>query len=236
MSVISIVSPKGGTGKTTTSLLIAGEVADAKGHCSLIDADPNQPLTVWSKQTGRRKYIRVVGDISEDTIIDTIDEEAARSAFVVVDLEGTQNMMVSYAVSKSDLVIIPCQGSPLDAMEAMKAVKLVRMAEKGFRVKVPHVVLFTRTSPAIQTRTFKFIQDELASAKVPTMSVQVIEREAYRAMFSFGGTIHELKDADVSGLDKARDNAAALIEEIAGVLSKGELAVDAATVKRANAA
>jgi chromosome partitioning protein len=50
--------------------------------------------------------------------MDVIEEEAQRSTFVICDLEGTASLTVSYAVSRSDLVLIPLQGSHLDAAQA----------------------------------------------------------------------------------------------------------------------
>jgi hypothetical protein len=50
-------------------------------------------------------------------------------------LEGTASMTVAYAISRADLVLIPTQGSQLDAAEAAKAVKLTivlaRLAQTG---------------------------------------------------------------------------------------------------------
>ena len=84
--------------------------------------------------------------MTEATVIDEIEVWAARVPFVVVDLEGTASMTVAYAISRADLVIIPVQGSQLDAAEAAKAIKLIRQQEKAFTRQIPHTVLFTRTS------------------------------------------------------------------------------------------
>ena len=89
------------------------------------------------------------------------------SAFVVVDLEGTASMMVGYGMSRADLVIIPSQGSQLDAAEAVKAIKLVKRQEKAFNRQIPCSVLFTRTSAAMETRDLKDVQAQLAEAQVP---------------------------------------------------------------------
>jgi chromosome partitioning protein len=41
-------------------------------------------------------------------------------------------MTVAYAVSRADLVIIPTQGSQLDAKQATKAIKLIQQQERAF--------------------------------------------------------------------------------------------------------
>src|SRR5262249_1978777 len=83
------------------------------------------------------KLLSVVADVSEDTIIDQIEEAARKSTFVIGDREGPASVMASYAPSRADLVIIPTQGSHLDAAESAKAIKLVRSQEKVFGRKIP---------------------------------------------------------------------------------------------------
>ncbi|HJN25664.1 MAG TPA: ParA family protein [Rhodospirillales bacterium] len=214
MRVISVVSPKGGVGKTTTGLILAGEIADAGGKVSIIDADPNTPFKLWSSLSGPVKNIKVVTDVTEDSIVDEIEAAKGHSKFVIVDLEGTANMTVSYAIAHSDFALVPTQGSQLDAIEAVKAVKQIRRVEKGFKIKIPHALVFTRTSAAITPRTYKHIYNEMQELGMDILDSQVIDREAYRALFSIGGTLHGLKTSDVSNLPAAKENAAALIEEI----------------------
>ena len=153
MPTIVFLTPKGGAGKSTSAVLLASELANRGGAVTIIDADPNKPVSHWAKRAQLPKRISVVGDVSEDTIIDQIEEAARASAFVIVDLEGTASVMASYATSRADLVIIPTQGSHLDAAESAKAIKLVRSQEKAFGRKIPFAILFTRTSVAIRTRT-----------------------------------------------------------------------------------
>src|ERR1700721_947439 len=100
-------------------------------------------------------------------------------------------------MSRADLVIIPSQGSNLDATEAVKAIKLVKGQEKAFQRKIPFSILFTRTSAAIRPRTLQSIEAEFAKNNVPMFGVQIHEREAYRAMFAFGGTLAGLDPTQV---------------------------------------
>lgn len=90
--------------------------------------------------------LEVISGVTEDSIIDEIESSAAQAPFVIVDLEGTASMLVAYAISRADLVIIPTHGSQLDANEAAKAIRLIRQQEKAFSRKIPFSVLFTRTS------------------------------------------------------------------------------------------
>src|SRR5207253_8740535 len=122
---------------------------------TILDADPNKPVSLWAKRAGCPENLTVVANISEAGIIDEIESASQKTSFVVVDLEGTASMMVAYAISRADLVIIPTQGSQLDAAEAGKAIRLIWQQEKAFTKKIPYAILFTRTSAAIKPRTLQ---------------------------------------------------------------------------------
>src|SRR5580698_6072493 len=213
MPTIVFASPKGGVGKSTAAVLLATELASHGGSVTMIDADPNRPLTQWASRPGKPHKLTVFAT-TEDSIIDTIEKAALQTTFVIVDLEGTASMMVGYAMSRADLVIIPAQCSHLDATEAVKAIKLVRGQEKAFQRKIPFAILFTRTSAAIRPRTLQSIEAEFAQNKIPMFGTQIHEREAYRAMFGFGGTLAELDPAQVANLPAAKANARAFAGEV----------------------
>jgi len=152
MPVITLSSPKGGAGKTTAATILATELAERGVAVTVIDADPNKNVVDWSKLPGKPETLTVIGDVTEETIVDAIEEAASKTAFVVVDLEGTASLMVSYAISMSDFVIIPVQGSQLDAKQAARQMKLIKAQERIAGRAIPFAVLFTRSNPAIQPK------------------------------------------------------------------------------------
>jgi chromosome partitioning protein len=218
MPTIVFASPKGGVGKSTAAVLLATELASHGGTVTMIDADPNRPLSQWAELPGKPDRLTVIDSASEETIIDVIEAAALKTTFVIVDLEGTASMMAGYAMSRADLVIIPAQGSHLDATEAVKAIKLVKSQEKAFQRKIPFAILFTRTSAAIRPRTLQSIEAEFAQNKVPMFGAQIHEREAYRAIFAFGGTLADLEPSQVSNLPAARLNARTFAGEVIEML------------------
>jgi chromosome partitioning protein len=218
MPTIVFATPKGGAGKSTAAILLATELADRRAEVTVIDADPNKPLSHWSTLPGKPERLTVVENASEDTIIDTIETAAAKTSFVIVDLEGTASMTVGYAMSRADLVIIPTQGSHLDAAEAVKAIKLVQAQERAFRRAIPYTVLFTRTNPLIRPRTFQSVEAQFMANAIPMLTTQVHEREAYRALFSFGGTLSGLDPTQVPNLLAAKANAAFFVSEVVQLL------------------
>jgi chromosome partitioning protein len=220
MATIVFASPKGGAGKSTSAVLLATELAVGGADVTIIDADPNKPVSRWGKLPGKPSSLKVIDDVSEKTIISVIDQEAARAAFVIVDLEGTASRMIPYAMSRADLVIIPTRGSVLDAVEAVTAIREVKQQEQAFRITIPSAILFTCTSPAIRGRTLSNIESEFAANGVPVLKARLHDREAFRALFSFGGTLSDLDPANVKNIPAAIDNARAFAREVVEVLRK----------------
>lgn len=213
MPTIAFISPKGGVGKTTAALLLASQLARG-AKVTVIDADPNHPIAAWGKVAALPDNLTIIADVDEDNILDRIEEAAAQTPFVIVDLEGTAAKIVLLAVSQADLVIIPMQGSQLDAEQASRAIRVLKQHEKMTSRAVPYGVLLSRTSPIIRTRTMGHIQGGLQEAGVPMFVTQLHEREAFRAIFSFRQTLDALDPKDVPNLDKAIINAEQFAVEV----------------------
>ena len=214
MPTIVFASSKGGAGKTTAAIVLASELAQHNTSVTLIDADPNQHSAKWAQKDGCPSNIKLVEKSTEETIIDDIDNAQEQTAFVLVDLEGTASMAVASAISRADLVITLCQGSQDDADEAAKTIKLVNRQAKVLNRSIPFAVLMTRTNPAITPRTLKHIMNEFHEAGVEIFKTSLIDREAFRAIRSFGGTVNDLDPKQVSGIEKATANAHALAVEV----------------------
>jgi chromosome partitioning protein len=67
-------------------VLLATELAQRGASVTIIDADPNQPVLRWSKKPGKPETLTVIAGVTEETLMDTIDKAAHKTAFVIVDL------------------------------------------------------------------------------------------------------------------------------------------------------
>ncbi len=226
MPVIAVSSPKGGAGKTTAATVLVTILAERGAPVTVIDADPNKNVVDWAKLPGVPANLTVIGEVSEETIVDQIEEAAGKSSFVIVDLEGTASLMVSYAISMSDFVVIPVQGSQLDAKQAARQMKLIKAQERIAGRAIPFAVLFTRSNPAIQPKTQRFIEERFAELQVPMFSTKLFDREAFRAIFSYGGTVSGLSDKGVSNIQAALGNALEFTGELVERLRNGNKTVE----------
>lgn len=227
MPIISFANPKGGAGKTTSALLLAGELASRGARVAIIDADPERWISQWGKLPGKPDNLTIIGDVTEDSIVDQIEAASQDAQFVIVDLEGTASLMVANAIGMSDLVVIPAQGASMDAKGAAKTIKLIRNQERLARRPILHSVLLTRTSAAVMSRSLKNVREQLDKGGIDVFGTAIVERAAYRDIFDFGGLLADLTAEQVSNIEKARANA----REFAGeVIAKLKAAGSAAKV------
>lgn len=213
MPVVSVANPKGGAGKSTTTLVLASTLAANGASVVILDCDPNRPIRDWRKGKSKNKLV-VDGDVNESNITAKLDTYRRQSQFVFVDLEGTASRLMSRALARSQLVIIPIQASPTDAEQAAKAIRLIQEEEQSFEKVIPYRVLFTRTSAAIPTKLERAILAQLRGGQVPQFSTHLNERAAYKSIFYHQLDLDELDPAEVNGLPQARDNAAKLAQEL----------------------
>ncbi|PZR81454.1 MAG: chromosome partitioning protein ParA [Stutzerimonas stutzeri] len=220
MPTIAFANPKGGAGKTTAALLLASELAAKGAKVTIIDADPEKWISQWGALAGKPDNILIIGNATEDTIVDQIDDAAHVSQFVIVDLEGTASLMVANTIGMADLVIIPTQGSAMDAKGGAKTIRLIRNQERMARRRIAHSVLLTRTSAAVTSRSLRNVQEQLAKSGVDVFITPIVERAAFRDIFDFGGTLASLDPRNVSNLEKARENAREFAGEVIAKLKQ----------------
>jgi chromosome partitioning protein len=228
MPVIAFANPKGGAGKTTSALLLASELAARGARVAIIDADPERWISQWGALPGKPATITILGNITEDTIVDQIEAAAAEAQFVVVDLEGTASLMVANAIGMSDLVIIPTQGASMDAKGAAKTIKLIRNQARLARRDIPHAVLLTRTSAAVASRALKNVREQLDKAGIDIFETSIVERAAYRDILDYGGLLSDLDPSQVSNVEKALLNAREFAGEVVAKLKAGQAAAKVA--------
>ncbi|MBU0726684.1 MAG: ParA family protein [Alphaproteobacteria bacterium] len=222
MPVICVANPKGGAGKTTTLLILACTLASEEGvKVTLIDADPNQPISVWSEGPSKLP-LQVISNVSEDNITKVIKSADENSDFVLVDLEGTASYLTARAIMQADLVIIPLSATALDAKQASRAVELVKnaMEDQRMAIEIPFVLSFNRTSPAIMTRIEREIREDVETAGLPVLQTSIVHRQAYNAIFSEGLSLKELAPERVNGIEAAISNAEDFTREVIEFLTK----------------
>ena len=216
MPVISFANSKGGSGKTTTALLLACHIAQTR-RVTIIDGDPRQPITSWSNKEGNvPENLTVVGNINEDNVQSLIEEAAERDPFVIVDLEGTASKTMGFAIGESDFIVIPCKEQQQDAEAAVQVIRSMQRDFKQMRREIPFALLFTMTK-YVKSRAARIIVDQFKNSSIPTFKTEITERDAYSQIFLRGGTIYQLKGTS-NNLDKAVENIEDFMVELINTL------------------
>lgn len=217
MPVVTVASPKGGAGKSTTSVILGTELAYAGAEVVVLDCDPNHSVTIWSQKADLPPRIAVKSDVGESEIVRTIKQLDADGRIVIVDLEGVASRLVSRAISQADLVLIPMRATTLDATIGVRALALVQEEEEALGRPIRHSVVFTMTR-AIVSKQHKGIEASLAGQGVDVIRPPLMERAAFSALFEFGGDLRSMPSQ--GNMEAAAENAAnfaqAVYERLAG--------------------
>lgn len=226
MSIIAAVNPKGGSGKTTLIITLA-QVLSQTGTIAVIDADPNAVIANWAQrrtQAGLPLPFTVTTCSNESTMIRTIDALQKEADIVLIDLEGTASQMITRALARAKLVLVPFNESPVDARLAGSAVELIDREAETFRRPIPFRLVRSRSNATIQSRSATRIINEIRDAELPLLDASLVERAAFRDVFDFDATIYELQEGKTRGVEKAQANAEAVARSVLIELGK-ELAV-----------
>ena len=113
-----------------------------------------------------------------------------------------------------DFVVIPTQGSDLDAKAASRAIRVVMQSEKMTGKRKPYAVLLTRTSPMIRSRSLAHFQSNLVAAGLPLLGSEHNDRDAFKAIFSLRQALDGLNPDEVPNLDKAKPNVWEFVTEV----------------------
>ena len=242
MYIITFANPKGGSGKTTAAMLLAEQIAISGGRVAILDLDPNANILAWAEARetdGRDVPFKVHVRPPVEETVELIDSLSSATDYLIIDLEGSKDQIVTFALSRTDLCIIPLDGSPMEARQAAQAVRLVQTTANMIRAPISYALLFTRTNAAFQTTDERDVRQEMDLNNIPTLPVRIAKRAPYTRIFRDGVLLSELlnivseetqgKSASVS--DKAMkqvtgaiENARAYAETVIATLVKEEVA------------
>ena len=210
MSVLTVASQKGGSGKTNLVRNLVVHFALDGYTVGLVDADliqqhsseffanrcregardvwtarddiPNISVGIWDRSSSHlpSKSVIVTPQVDENTIGEAIQTLADSVDVVICDLQGTASVAMIYAIHYADLVLIPVQPSNDDLKSAYSTARHVAQAGRSARREIPYRIVISRASTGFRPEVEKVVEAALQNANIPALRTPVFERTAFK--------------------------------------------------------
>lgn len=201
--IIAFAQQKGGSGKTTVLAHLAHAWGNAGASVGLVDLDPQRSLSTWAEH-----QTVVPATCTESAgwrASSDIKDMARASDITLIDCPGNASSLLEASLRESDLVILPCQPSMLDAWATQPVL------EMAAREKTPARVLLNRVPP--RGGLVDEVRATLAETGAELLTTTLGNRVAFAAGLARGTTALGLGKST-----RAAEEIRALHKEVAALL------------------
>jgi chromosome partitioning protein len=230
--VIAAINGKGGAGKTTALMNIAGEYALRGGSVAMIDMDARNNLMKWwtdcQEKDAQPDGIEVYSHKTARGLERWMEENGNTFDYVLIDTPGEDTSIVDPVIAWADLVISPIQPSKREVLGAIDCYENVLRVNEALGRDCRHGVLRTRITVTVRhTELYRKIRP-IIEDKVGTylFRTEVFERNVYKDIHNGIGTLQMLDVTEA--IAKARRETQALVDEVDellnGALARGRAA------------
>ena len=166
--IISIVNQKGGVGKTTLAVNLAGMIQAAGKKLLLVDTDPQGSLVQW-RSVNPESGVRVSHYPKPLRQRQALALEK-KADFIIIDSPPALEKTTVANVQISRLVIVPVSPSPLDiwaANDTMDLIRKIMIKTKGITArllvyrKIPGTRIGAEARETLKTYPFKVYKTEI---------------------------------------------------------------------------
>jgi chromosome partitioning protein len=191
--IVALLNQKGGVGKTTLALHLAGEWARRGKRVTLIDADPQGSALDWSQQRAREGGSRLFGvvGLARDTLHREAPEIARNVDHVIIDGPPRVAALMRSALLAADLVLIPVQPSPFDGWASAEILSLLAEA-KIYRPQLTARFVLNRCGA--RTIIARETAKTLADHDPPLLASRIGQRVAFADTAQTGRLVFEVDE------------------------------------------
>jgi chromosome partitioning protein len=193
MAVVSILSQKGGTGKSTLALNLAAAFAGQGQSVLLFDSDSQASCRVWASRSGPDGPPGIdVRELGQDAVFAEVRAAAAEHDWVVIDGPPRLTSIIADAIRVADLVVIPATPGPFDLWACPQLVAAVKASQTANGGRPAATFVVTADKPG--TLLSRHIDESLAAYGLPVMASRTTDRVAYPMTIIAGQSVFDGRD------------------------------------------
>lgn len=186
---ISILSQKGGVGKTTLSIHLCHALSLKGFNPILIDSDPQGSSLDWSLAREGERLFPVVA-LDRPIIHKELPHLMRGYDFAVIDGAPRLSSLTRSAIMASDLIVVPVQPSPLDVWAIHEVTELIKeIPEDILNKNLKTVFLVSRK--IVNTAIARDFLEVLATYNIPILNSQIAQRIVFAESLASGSTVLE---------------------------------------------
>jgi chromosome partitioning protein len=195
--IVAFLNQKGGVGKTTLSLHVAGAWAARGRRVVLIDADPQGSALDWSEHRAREGLPRLFGvlGLARDTLHVEAPAIARGVHHVLIDGSPRIAPLMRSAMLAADLVVVPAQPSPFDGWASGELLRLLEEA-RVFRPRL--VARFALNRCGARTVIARETAKALSNHEPPALAARVGQRVVFADAARIGRLVSEVSHSDLA--------------------------------------
>ena len=197
--VIAVCSLKGGTGKSTVALNLAGILSTRKRKVLLIDADPQGSIAKWQEDSEQEDPTILVEP--QAVIHENIDKVRDQFDLVIIDAPPFRGEQVFSILNAADCWLIPVVPGITDVWSTRQMIQAYQL-EKERRPEFEARLLISRVDR--RTRLGREFRGYLQRMGVPVFKTEIAQRVAVGEAWLAGLTIDRYDPTSPSADDFKR--------------------------------